>query len=589
MLLVLLASCFSALRALSPRLWFPLGRWLLPGGCCPPPPPLCLAVFVAAAWCSVFFSPLVVRPRGLWLSLVSRPGCPGPRRCVLFALLASSFSALRALSPLLCLLLGCWLLPGGCCPPFVSRSFCRCRLVLCFFFSPLVVRPRFLWPSLVSGPGCPGPRRCVLFVLLASRFSAFRALSPVLYFPPARWLLPGCCCPPPLCLAVFVAAAWCLFFFFSSRCLFPRCLWLSLVSGAGCLGPRRCVLFALLASRFSALRALSPVLCFPPGRWLLPGGCCPPPPPLSCLAVFVAAAQCCVPCAVLCCVCLGAVLLRAAARWAVRCCAVVSCAVLFRSFWCRCLLCRALWCCPSPWGPVLCGVLWCSPALCALRCVCFVVACWCPLLFAAVRCAVCVLGCCAVSSLSSPLCVVLCFLVLVRLCSAVRVVRAVVSVWCGGALLCVALFPLVFCGVVPGLVARGCLLAVCFGVGVPVCLCGLLPCGWCGLLWCPASLCRVLWCCAVPWCCAVVLCCCFAVLSVLALPSCGLSCCAVLRCWLSVLLFARWWCLRAVVPFPYLPARTKNTDYYPVLPRARLCVVGAPSRRVWSRRSSLDF
>ena len=140
-------------------------------------------------------------------------------------------------------------------------------------------------------------------------------------------------------------------------------------------------------------------------------------------------------------------------------------------------------------------------------------------------------------------------------------VRDVVGAWCCGALLCVALFPLVFCGAVLGLVARGCLLVVCFGVGVPVWLCGLSPCGWCGLLWCRASLCRALWCCAVAWCCAAVLCYRFAVLLVLALPSCGLSCCAVLRCRLSVMFFARWRYLCAVVPFPSLPARTKNTAH----------------------------
>ena len=37
-------------------------------------------------------------------------------------------------------------------------------------------------------------------------------------------------------------------------------------------------LFALLAFRFSALRALVPLSCFLLGCWLLPGGCCPPPP-----------------------------------------------------------------------------------------------------------------------------------------------------------------------------------------------------------------------------------------------------------------------------------------------------------------------
>ena len=115
--------------------------------------------------------------------------------------------------------------------------------------------------------------------------------------PPAAWLFVrsrlvcvsrlavGCSLvvsPPPLpflCLAVFVAPAWCLgvFFFFSSPCspVRFRCLRLSLVSGPGCPGPRRCALFALLAFRLSALVPLS---CFPPGWWLLPGGCCPPPP-----------------------------------------------------------------------------------------------------------------------------------------------------------------------------------------------------------------------------------------------------------------------------------------------------------------------
>ena len=76
------------------------------------------------------------------------------------------------------------------------------------------------------------------------------------------------------------------FFFFVLR---PRCLRLSLVSGSRCPGPWRCVLFVLLASRSSVLCALSPLLRFPFGRWLLPGGCCPPRP-LSCIAVFVASA-----------------------------------------------------------------------------------------------------------------------------------------------------------------------------------------------------------------------------------------------------------------------------------------------------------
>ena len=259
--------------------------------------------------------------------------------------------------------------------PFVSRAFRRRRPVPCFFF--FLVRPRCLRLSLVSGPGC----------------SALRALSSRLCFLPGRWLLPRGCCPPPppLCLAVFVAAAWCSVFFFFPLVVRPRCLRLSLVSGPGCSGPRRCVLFALLASRFSALRALSPLLCFSPGRWLFSGGCCPPPPPPFVSRGFrrrrsVLCAPCC---AVLC---------------VPGCGAAPHCGALCRPVLCCCLLCclvalvvAPLLVVPRPVVlPVALGpcalrrcVLRCSPALCALCCVCFVVACWCAMLLAAVRCAVC--------------------------------------------------------------------------------------------------------------------------------------------------------------------------------------------------------
>ena len=93
-------------------------------------------------------------------------------------------------------------------------------------------------------------------------------------------------------------------------------------------------------------------------------------------------------------------------------------------------------------------------------------------------------------SLFSLLSAVLCFTVLVRLRCAVCVVRAVAGAWCCGGLLCVVLFSLVFCSLVLGLVASGCLLVACFGVGVSVRPRALPPCGWCSLLWYPASLCR---------------------------------------------------------------------------------------------------
>ena len=483
-----------------------------------------------------------------------------------------------------------------------------------FFF--FLFAPRCLRPSLVFGPGCPGPWRCVLFVLWASRCPALRALSPRLCVPPDRWLLPGGCCPPPLlCLAVFAAAARCSFLFFS--CVVrPRCLWLSLVSGPGCPGPRRCALFALLASRFPALRALSPPSCFPPRRWLLPGGCCPP----LCLAVFAAAAPCCVPCAVLCCVSLGAVLRRAAARCAAGCCAVVCCVALLRSFCvaaccavpsgfarrpgalcaaalcfavfpravcsvlcvvCRgvvvravvrrsalCCVCTGVLCCAFPVLSALCGaVLRCAGAL-AFCCSCGACCCrrlllWC----AAVCCAVsygvlwCGAGsggpwlsaggvfrcwCPRLAAWSASLwlvwfAVVPCFPVScsVVLCSHAVLCCCALLSCCGAAGSCFALLwpfvlscvvPLVGCAVFCPVVVSACFGAFSLVLCVPCLLRSVRCCALLCWLWCPASLCRVLWRCAVTWCCSVVLCCPFAVLFVLVLPSCGLSCGAVLCC-----------------------------------------------------------
>ena len=401
-------------------------------------------------------------------------------------------------------------------------------LCLSVLRGPLQAGVALLSLAAVAVPRCLGAVFWLLFT--ASRCLALRALSPRLCPPLGRWLLSGAGPPPPplpSCVSRFSSTCllpWCFFFFFlcapplslAFSGFRPRVPWAS----ALCL-------FALLAFRFSALRALFPLLCFPPGCWLLPGGCRPaPPPPPLCLAVFVAAAWCCAPCAVLCCVFLGASLRRAAARCVARGCAVVCCVALLRSF--VAAACRAV---PSG-APRRPGAL-CSAALC----------------FAVFPRAVCVLSWRGGACCCSPLCFVLCVsrgavlcvpcpLRSVRCCASLCwCARVVLFVWCCGALLCVVLFPLVCRGAVLGLVARGCLLVACFGVGVPVWPRGLLPCGWCGFLWCPAFLCRVLWCCAVAWCCAVSLCCRVAVLLGLALPSCGLSCFAVLCCWLAVLFF----------------------------------------------------
>ena len=240
--------------------------------------------------------------------------------------------------------------------------------------------------------------------------------------------------------AVFVAPAWCLgvFFFFF--------FFLVLLSPA---------LFALLACRFSALRALVLLSCFPPGCWLLPGGCCPPPPPLLCSSRFsslplgaVCRVVLCVP---------GSALRRPAARCVARCCAVVCCVTLV---WCRCLLRRALWRCPSPWGPVLCGVVFCGvPPRCVL-------------------CAVCVLSWRGGACCCSPLCFVLCVSRGAVLCvpCALRSVRCCASLcWCGRVVLfvwCVLLLA-------PGAVVRCCVL--------------------CCFLWCAVVRCWVCWPVVVCW------------------------------------------------------------------------------------------
>ena len=130
-------------------------------------------------------------------------------------------------------------------------------LLLVFFsVSPLFssLRPRCLLLSMVSGPGCPGPWRFVLFVLLALRFLALRALS-----------LSLCClaigrspvvAPPPLSRAV-VAVPCCLALVFFS-CLRP------LVSGFPCFPAPAPGLGAGVCLLCSALRALCCFFFFPP-------------------------------------------------------------------------------------------------------------------------------------------------------------------------------------------------------------------------------------------------------------------------------------------------------------------------------------
>ena len=381
---------------------------------------------------------------------------------------------------------------------------------LTFFFGRFV----FLLCSAPSGLGLPPslPLPLPFLVALALCFGCFSRPPAARLFVCSRLvgvsrLAVGCSLvvsppPPPfLCLAVSGAPAWCpggVFFFFLP--LLPLCA--SAFSG---FRPRVPWASALCVVCFVGPPPLgSPCACpsFVLSAWLVvaPRRLLPPPAPPFCLAVFVAAAR---RCGVLCC---------AVCPW-VRCCAallrvvssgvVLSCAVL-------CSLGAAA-CCAVPSGAARCPGALCSAAL----------------RFAVLPRAVCVLSWRGGACCCSPLCFVLCVSRGAVLC----VPCPLRSVWCCASLCwcaCVVLF--VWCvlllvpgavvcrGAVLGLVARGCLLVACFGVGVPVWPRGLLPCGWCGLVWCPAFLCRVLCCwgllcppvgCRALLCCAVGWLCCF--------------------------------------------------------------------------------
>ena len=401
----------------------------------------------------------------------------------------------------------------------LTFSFGRFVFLLCLAPSGLGLLPALLLPL-------------PFLVALAPCFRCFSRPPAACFFVRARVVCVSCLAvgcslvvspPTPFlfCVSVFsslLLGALVLVFFFFFFSLLLLCapvvsgfLWFPAPGALG-LGAVRCLLCWPSTSRLSVRLSLF-------RAFRLAGACSPsvaaPPPPL-----FVSRFSW-LP--------LGAVcrVLRCAVRPSVRCCAVLC------SF-------GAAACCAVPSGAARCPGALCSAAL----------------RFAVFPRAVCVLswrgGACCCWPLCFVLCVsrgavlcVLCPLRFVRCCASLCwCARVVLFVWCS---LLLAPGAVVCRGAVLGLVARGCLLVACFGV--PVWPRGLFPCGWCGLLWCPAFLCRVLWCCAVAWCCAVVLCCPVAVLLGLALPSCGLSCCAVLCCWLAVLFFARWWCLRAVVLF----------------------------------------
>ena len=281
-----------------------------------------------------------------------------------------------------------------------------------FFFPLLLCSCLLAWRSLaVLAVRCP-PRPLVCFdglPLLCCPFAFGSSVSPAW---PVGCSLAVAAPPPPLCVSLFpslLPGAPPLFF--SSAALpLPSCL--VLIGSSWRLLPPpprpRCFLF----SRSSALCALLVLLCFSPGRWLLPCGCCPPSLP--------SVSRCFCRCrlvlrffSLLLCSCLPA--WRSSAVLAV-------CSPPPPGVWCLALLCCGLLCavrCLLGHLSVCCATLMVSAACCAVSLlvpsawvVCGVVCCFglrCRVLY----CAVCPLvRCCAALLRVAPpgvrlLCVVL--------------------------------------------------------------------------------------------------------------------------------------------------------------------------------------
>ena len=487
--------------------------WPPPGWGCPPLSPCCCRS--SLPWRFVFFFLCSFPPPAAWLSVRSRLVC--------VSRLAVGCSLVVAPPP-----------PFHFCVPRFLSLLLGARVL--FFFPPrssFSVRPRCLRLSLISGPGCPGPRRlrCLLCWPAASRFSV--RLSPDRAFR----LAVGCSLvvaapPPPLFLAVFVAAARCCVPCYAVRPWMRRCA-----------APLRVVSPGVVLS-CAVLRSFGAAACcaMPSGAARRPGALCPA---ALCFAVFPRAV-----CSVLCVFCRGAVV-RAGFRRSALCCVcpgVLCCAFPVLSALCgavsRCAGALALCCscgacccwrlalrCAAVCCAVSCGLPWCGagsvgPWLFAggvFRCRCPCLAAWSASLwlvwFAVVPCfpvSCSVVLCCGV---------VLCCCALLSFCGAVGACFALL--W-AVVLCCFVLLAgcAIFCPVVVSACCGAPFLVPCVPCLLPSVRCGALLC-W---LWCPASLCCVLWRCAVVWCRAVVLCCRFAPLFVFALPSCGLSCGACVVC-----------------------------------------------------------
>ena len=288
--------------------------WLLP-----PPPPCCVSLFSSLLLCAVFFFFcfffLFARPRCLWLSLVSGPGCPGhwrlravcfgpPRRVLVHLTFSSGRSAF-----LLCSSssgLGLPLSWSFDCPPLVAPLpippplFFRAPLVSCFlwfpapgalglgalfFFSP-PPRPLvfFLCAPFVSGflrfpaPVVPGLGAvCFCFACLPLLGSP----CPLAPLAAPWWLLPTPP-PPPFRVSRFSSLTLGALFF----CLPPLSLAFAGFPAPGALG-RGAVACLFCWPPASLLSVRSPLVCcaspFAALWWLLPP---PPPPPRPFVALF---------------------------------------------------------------------------------------------------------------------------------------------------------------------------------------------------------------------------------------------------------------------------------------------------------------
>ena len=181
----------------------------------PPRPPLCLgfsSLLLVALVFFFFFSSFSVRPRCLRLSLVSGPGCRGPRRlrCLFCWPSASRLSVRLCLFRAFPLAVGCSRVVAAP-PPFVSRGFRSCRSVLCAVLccaSPGAVRCCAALLRVVS-PGV------VLACAVLRSFGAAACCA----VPSGAARRSGALCSAALCFAVFpravcsvcfVVARWCV-------------------------------------------------------------------------------------------------------------------------------------------------------------------------------------------------------------------------------------------------------------------------------------------------------------------------------------------------------------------------------------------